>query len=41
MLIRQFSDKIKLQAQRLQQLEAYKELCEAKLAELGFDLPLT
>ena len=41
MLIKQFSDKIKAQATRLQSLESYKQLCEHKLQELGFSLPLS
>jgi hypothetical protein len=38
--MKQFSDKIKMQAARLLSLEAYKSLCELKLTEIGFELPL-
>ena len=41
--MRQFSEKIKTQAERLQRLEAYKKLCERRI--LDFDpqhaLPIT
>jgi hypothetical protein len=41
--MKQFSDKIKTQAERLQKLEAYKKLCERRI--LDFDpshtLPIT
>lgn len=33
--MRQFSDKIKMQAERLQKLETYKRLCERRI--LDFD----
>jgi len=42
-LVRQFSEKVKMQAERLQRLEAYKKLCERRI--LDFDpqhtLPIT
>ena len=41
--MRQFSEKVKTQAERLQKLEAYKKLCERRI--LDFDpqhtLPIT
>ena len=39
--MKQFSDKIKMQAARLLSLEEYKNLCEQTLESLGFDLPIT
>jgi len=34
MLLRQFSSKVKQQAERLQTLEAYKQLCEKRILDL-------
>jgi len=41
--MRQFSDKIKTQAERLQKLEAYKKLCERRLQDYdpNHALPIT
>ena len=42
-LMRQFSDKIKTQAERLQKLENYKKLCERRILDLepNHALPIT
>lgn len=41
--MRQFSDKIKTQAERLQKLENYKKLCERRILDLepNHALPIT
>ena len=41
--MRQFSDKIKTQAERLQKLESYKRLCERRILDLepNHALPIT
>ena len=41
--MKQFSDKIKSQAERLQKLEAYKKLCERRILDLDptHTLPVT
>lgn len=39
-LVRQLSDKVRSQAERLQVMEAYKALCEQRILELDPDHPM-
>jgi hypothetical protein len=41
-LIKQFSEKVKMQAERLQQMEAYKNLCERRICDFdpNHDFPV-
>ena len=39
-LIKQFSEKVKAQAERLQQMEAYKALCERRIKDFDPNHPM-